>query len=145
MTTDTARDIENYRQELRDLVGKRDELDQEILHVTSVLQMLVGKKGIAGETKRKVLNETKAADWKKPSLKRSAVEILRKSEHRLTRKQVVERLKAAGLLDPNEYAQASSAVQTTLKRLEQDREVLSRRENGRLVYYLPLPIRVRNS
>jgi hypothetical protein len=140
MTSDTDI-IENLRQRLSVSVKQRDELDKEVLHLKSALNALIERKGVSPELRRLVLLETGSADWKKPTLKRSIMEILRNSGSSLTCNQVIQRLKAAGLFDPGEYAQASSAVQTTLKRLHEDKKISRRGAVGNFVYTLPLPTR----
>jgi hypothetical protein len=142
MTTDITANIQEFRQRLHKLVAGRDKLDKQILHARAVLKNFVEMAGVKPELKKSILQEIKEADWKKPSLRTAIEHVLNNSAMALTAKEVKERLVAAALFEPSDYAQAQSSVGNTLNRMWKDKRVRRAVRDGQSFYHQRLiPLR----
>src|SRR5438034_3804975 len=120
--------ISESRNELKQWLKQRDNVDKRILELTTALRALV--RFVPDEAQREqILQEVKDARRKQPSLTEAIFDILSRNKEGLNAKQIREELEQSGF-DIEEYSQPLGAVMTAAQRLVEAEDRKSTRLNS---------------
>ncbi len=113
--------ISESRNELKQWLKQRDNVDKRILELTTALRALV--RFVPDENQREqILQEVKDARRKQPSLTEAIFDILSRNKEGLNAKQIREELEQSSF-DIEEYSQPLGAVMTAAQRLVEAEKV----------------------